>query len=537
MRVVLVDDERIAIEHIKHLIPWERHGFEIAAAATNGKSALRLCEELRPQIMMIDIRMPAMDGLELIRAINEKDLGAKCIVMSAYEDFHYARQAISLGNVISYLVKHEVDPDKLLRELNKARAAWEADERQRRRERNERLKEIVMDADRRNDWPERTRRPELPDRNYRPDRTDLLPVGMKPPFALVLIQRDTPFSPIPPTAAGPAIAAPWNGEDMKLYCEHRAEWLLLGEFPVDVSQYAAVFTPKNKAAAFMGDTFWSLLSGIQSHLRQKHANTYSIFYTLHVDEASSLASAFRRVIAAAGYSVFFGREAVVCADDILAAIPEPNSFSSRTGRFEALIESLDGKRRDEIENSIIRLFDSVLQPCWDIRGLYELVSALTGLLNERRTMKGMTAVDPLDKNECCPAYHVDEIRERFVDLYCGLCAGDHVPDRLSSKLLHALRFIHEHFDEEIGIEDAAFATGISASYLHQLFKRELGRTFLDYLTETRIHQAKKILRREHIKMTEVAARVGYRSPQHFSQVFKRMTGVLPHQYRDGAFPS
>ena len=143
MKIVLVDDERIAIEHIKSLLEWEQLGFTIAATATNGKSALRLCEDIRPQIMIVDIRMPVMDGLELIQRRLQKRLGVKFIVMSAYEDFDYARKAISFGHVSSYLIKHEVDSHKLLLEVNKAEGSLGGREAQRHMLRSEQLKDMV----------------------------------------------------------------------------------------------------------------------------------------------------------------------------------------------------------------------------------------------------------------------------------------------------------------------------------------------------------------------------------------------------------
>lgn len=527
MKVVLVDDERIVIEHIKHLIPWEQYGFEIAASATNGKSALRLCEELRPQIMMIDIRMPVMDGLELIRAANEKELGIKWIVMSAYEDFDYARQAISLGHVISYLVKHEVDAGKLLSELNKAKAAWESDEKQRRSARNEQIKQLVTgtgtDLDRRS--------------------AERLFGATKPPYWLVLIQQDKPFTAVPPGAVVPTQdqprAAGWTHEDItKLFCAYPSSWQLIGEFPADGGGFAALFAPKNKSSlSSLASSFRSLLADLQSEARRKHDCAMSMFYAHHIEDASSLAGTFHRMSAAARHAVFCGREAIINIEEAPLPAAGPDSFTVRTGSYKELIESLNHNRRDEVENAISGLFEQALNPSWNLRVLYELVGGLTALMNERLAMKGLVAADPFDPEQYGLVYHVVDIRERFILLFSGLCADVKEPRRLPFKLQKALRFIQEHFHEEISIEDVSHATGVSASYLHQLFKRELDRTFLDYLTDTRIHQAKKILRQEDIKITEVAARVGYRSSQHFSQLFKKTTGTLPHQYRDGGYSS
>jgi two-component system response regulator YesN len=129
-------------------------------------------------------------------------------------------------------------------------------------------------------------------------------------------------------------------------------------------------------------------------------------------------------------------------------------------------------------------------------------------------------------------YHVQEIRQGLIQAFRDLIA-QRVPQTLSPKLNQAIRYMNEHYMEDIGIDEVADAVGISVSYLHQLFKKDLNRTFLDCLTEIRIRKAQHILLHEDAKMFEVSERVGYRSPQHFSQVFKRMTGMSPHEFREG----
>ncbi|GGG03419.1 helix-turn-helix domain-containing protein [Paenibacillus abyssi] len=509
MKVVLVDDERLAIEHIKHLIPWDKHGFEIAATATNGRSALRLCEEHRPQIMIVDIRMPVMDGLELIRCVSDKQYGVKFIVMSAYEDFDYARQAISLGSVSSYLIKHEVDSHKLLHELNKARQAWETEEIQRRQQRSELIKDAVI------------------------GRAALCQAsGMKPPYAMMFIHADSPFSAVPAGSIQPAAAlsARWTAEETKRFSAHEA-WQLIGEFPVTGSQFALLFSQKNKAAALMREALHELAAAVQSHLNRKYERSFSVFYACQTADSTCLTSTFHQLSAAALHAVFCGRGALLDADSL--PLPGDNAVhQSRSIQPDRLHEGLAQNSCERTQHAVNDLFAQVCRPVWDLRGLYDLVSLLASTVNDIRVKKGMPDIDPFDPAEYSPVYRIDEIARRFAAMLGDLC-GDAGQHHISSKLSAALRYIHEQFHNDINIEDVSYATGISPSYLHQLFKRELRRTFLDYLTAHRINQAKRILRQENIKMTEVAARVGYRSPQHFSQVFKRMTGELPHQYRDG----
>jgi len=511
MKVMLVDDEPIVIEHIKGLIPWETYGYEIIATATNGKSALRICEEKRPEIVIVDIRMPVMDGVQLIRAVSEKQLGIHFIVLSAYEDFSVARQVISLGGVSSYLIKHEIDSHKLLQELNRAKAAWELEKKQHRMMQNDVIKDLVTGME---------QRPA-----YSID-------GMKPPFGLALIQKDVPFSidHLTKAHAEPAYAAKWIMEVTK-HCAANEHWQLLGEFQTHGTQIVLLFAQKNKAACVMHSELQTLLRSIQQHLFGEYSRTFSIFYTYGGHDPSSLPVSFQQVAQAARHTIYCGREALLCANEL----PLPVDFAPPSGRlirFDELHESLEQQDNARMEKAVKELFDRICQPRWDLRGFYDTVSGLTNIIQEPAVLYGMRDSDIFDVKLYGPVYQMEELIERVIlHLRARLSSMNEIGP-LSGKMQRALRYIHEHYYEEISIDDVSYAIGFSPSYLHQLFKKEMDRTFLDYVTEYRIQQAKRILRQEDAKITDVAARIGYRSPQHFTQVFKRVTGFLPHQYRE-----
>ncbi|WP_336772985.1 response regulator transcription factor [Paenibacillus sp. MMO-58] len=513
MKIILVDDERIALEHIRALIPWEENGYEIAAAATNGRSALRLCEEHRPQIMIVDIRMPVMDGLELIRAVAERGWGVNFIVMSAYEDFNYARQAISLGCVSSYLVKHEVNRDKLILELAKAKLAWEMNERQRKLSRSEQLKEAFF------------------------ARSQPAKHGghiARPPLCALLLQADMPFTTIPSivTASPDTRGAIGWTECFKL-AEKTANWELIGEFAHGPGRLVALFEQRDKSVSLQREAFYGIASTAQRELEDRLGYTVSFYFAFEYADTAQLPALIRKLEEAARHTVFSGPNTLACAHDLpLPTRMSPANVDGSRRWLEALAACFAQEDYGSFESVIKEWFDSLAQPEWNLNGLYEAIRALTTLYRERLAAAGLPEVDPLDLRTVGQLYHVTDIRNRFLRAFGELGEqGSASLKQLSPKLLQAIRYLHAHFQDEIGVEDAAIATGISVRYLHELFKRELNRTFLDYLTEYRIKQAKLILMREDAKMAEVSARVGYRSPQHFSQVFKRLTGVLPHQFR------
>ena len=103
-RILLVDDEPFILEGLKHIINWDEHGIEIAGQASNGLEAMEILSSTRVDILLTDIRMPKMNGLELIRMAREKDASIHSIVLSGYDDFEYVKEALKLG-IENYLLK------------------------------------------------------------------------------------------------------------------------------------------------------------------------------------------------------------------------------------------------------------------------------------------------------------------------------------------------------------------------------------------------------------------------------------------------
>ncbi|MEX1028758.1 MAG: helix-turn-helix domain-containing protein [Paenibacillaceae bacterium] len=510
MKIILVDDERIVIDHIRSMVP---DGYEIAATASNGRSALRLCEEHQPQIMIVDIRMPVMDGLELIRAVSNKQLGVKFIVLSAYEDFEYARQAITLGGVSSYLIKHQVDSHTLREELDRARLAWEKDQSQRRMQRNELIKKYATGS-----------------------CTPLMlkNSGIRAPFALLIIRTDLPFT----TTIPHIIAAEtdiqhherWSLEEVLPFNDYE-DWELLGDFMINGAEMAALFSIKIRNPRLLRESLNQFTTNIQTHFTQSKKRTVSVYYTLAPTDAGNLPYALNKLKTAMLYAIFCGRQALVCVDHL--SLPDETAMNrNRTIPLDSLMAGLEQYDVAVVENEIKGYFHHICESGWNLRGLFDLVNLLNKFLNDQRMNKGLPYIDPFAIQEYDPVYHISEVRDRFITLFTQLASNTQDTNKVSHKLIRALQYLHDHFHEDINIDHVSDAIGVSSSYLYQLFKRDLGRTFLDYLTEYRINQAKRILRYEDIKMMEVASRVGYRSPQHFSQVFKKITGVLPHQYRE-----
>ena len=116
IKVLLVDDEKLALEYLEDIINWEYYGFEIVGITTDAEQALKLFRKHRPHLVISDVRMPTMSGLELVTMIREIDKRVHILFMSGYKNFSYVKQAIRLG-IDDYLLKSDVDEESFLQKI------------------------------------------------------------------------------------------------------------------------------------------------------------------------------------------------------------------------------------------------------------------------------------------------------------------------------------------------------------------------------------------------------------------------------------
>jgi two-component system response regulator YesN len=126
IKVLLVDDEFLVCSYLRQLIDWESQGCRIVGQASNGQQAIEKIHELKPDLVFLDVHMPKMDGIDLIRFLHEQYPQIKAIILSSYSDYHYVRETMKSG-ALDYLLKHELTAEGLRRILGQLGAERPAD--------------------------------------------------------------------------------------------------------------------------------------------------------------------------------------------------------------------------------------------------------------------------------------------------------------------------------------------------------------------------------------------------------------------------
>lgn len=234
--------------------------------------------------------------------------------------------------------------------------------------------------------------------------------------------------------------------------------------------------------------------------------------------------------------VFYRPKQLLYCEDL--PVGSGHAITDLDRNFSALVQGLQAEDATQVQTGIVELFQKI-HASWNLDRLRQGCDRLLNRLEQYRGNLGLPSLIELCQQGklqidslCCCADLQAWFGEQYVAaIHQALELGQ---DRYSRKVQQAIGYIRQHYAADLTVDYVAEALGISGVYLSQLFKKETGRTFLEYLTDYRIHIAKDLLERGDYKIYEVAAMLGYKTGQYFSHVFRKVTGVYPVDCRKGA---
>lgn len=519
---MLVDDEEWNLEGLAQVVRWEEHGFRVECAAGNGREALRLLRSHSIDVVVTDIRMPFVDGLELIRTIAAEYSGIKTVILSGYGDFEYARQAIQYG-AVGYLLK-PTQQDELQALL--ARIKDQLDE----------ARELRADAGQVRKFAETQIK-----YNLESALRELALYGGKEHVAAV-------ESRVPAGRYGICLIKDFREENMAVFAKLLGERELKRYFPPDwtclVLKYdgfvllflaAGAGESDNDLRATLGQILASVreTGKVLSYKPVLFATAAFPFadleeahriYKLSLERLRCTFQAEDGII-----PVAVGAGARSDAGVQEAEAPggaEPESFAARillADKPEVVQQLVDGfiarlkqgsPTASDVRGAVVRLAAALRKALDDqIDEPYRGEPFDTDKLNEIYTF------DQLEPYLKGSVYHFIEILQKYQINYF-------------TRLIYIVyEYVDTHYRDAIKLDDVARAVNLSTTYFCYVFKKETGMTFMDYLIKYRLEKSKRLLAETDLKLYEVAELVGYRDVRHYMKQFKRMYRKRPGEFR------
>lgn len=533
-KVIIADDEMYICKLIESLIEWDAYGMEVIAFASNGNEAYSLCRACKADILITDIRMPGLNGLDLIKKINEDISETKIIIITGYSQFQYALQAIKY-NVVDYLLK-PVQKEDLVNALMKSadiiekeqKRSWEYSDfslKSMQKIKDNILTVILNDQERSMNLEKRKQLFEKYYLQFKGKAWQLIQVEF--------IMRSDSNIPVVQEFLETKI------KDIIM------EVLKLDNIEIDI--------------AFLQNSFFALLQSDKSTLKQIH-NLISdlrnkllllkeiipeINFTIGIsrihEDCYEIYNGVDECQECIISKVFKGTNKIIRVEDLPAISGEKENcsyFINDSFRKNFLL-NITNVNLDELSVQLDDLITVLYRYSGKISGkiIRDIYYNLIDLFYQGTKVFNLDETDEFSRenlmNNIHYFYSIMGMFTYLKDVFKMLLkkCQENKENQNTRPIRNAQAYIEENYIQPITLEEIAKYVGLNEAYLSSIFKKQVGKSLIDYLTYVRIQHAKELLIDRDKSINEIAENVGFNDAKYFTKRFKKFTGISPNEYR------
>lgn len=506
--VFIADDEATIREGLKCIIDWEEIGFTVCGEAGNGEDALREILRLNPSLVLMDIRMPKLYGLEVIEQARQREFNGTFVVLSGYSDFKYAQTAMKFG-VKYYLTKpmDEEELEKVAREVYDAicnvRQKKEDDEFFRRKSKKEILRDIVLDT-------------------VRFDLLNLAELKLEAEVYQVVMYENFQIG---------EMELPYQFSDMFMVADSGSD-----SFEHFVVNEKNVLLLKGQ---FAMDKFRRFLKHYESAPQKgSPLDTLFITYGCSVTDLSDLKTSYEQAEMLLRRRFFCQKGQHVLGYAELPDVQREMQLLKASLVEEyciGLTDYLQTFNRRKVQETLRKLENYLYQVEADISAVKLFMADLYLQVKETMNRRYNGVSIPFDSNQNIIAFittqpYLYEITDYFAEQFEMVMSATGNSSR-DSVLDDILYYIEHNYASNIKLEGIAALFGYNSSYLGKIFNKNVGESFNSYVDQVRIKHAIELLVENKHKVYEIAEMVGYKNVDYFHKKFKKYVGESPAEYR------
>lgn len=525
MRAIIIDDERWICQLIAKIIDWDKIGIELAGQAEDGLAALELIQMIKPEIVITDIRMPQIDGLEIIRRTREMGIDTSFIIISGFKHFEYAQQAMQYG-VEDYLLKpiKKTELTNILVKISKKVTVKQVRDIEEIRLKNDLahshnrlreqfIKKLFLDA---------------------ASAYNLEEINEQYHFEFKEEAYNTVIFQLDEKGAGfiddayQRVCVEKIGEVIDAYIKR-----VTHDYQI-VGSYACVYNYSLSNQAEIKNALKNMFEELAKFLGITDCYALTMGVGGEVFSFNEIARSNQEAEDAVRCRITEGQNRIIFYPSLKYENHTLDElFPDKAERqFINTIETLDSLK---LRQNIHAIFDNFslkdrLNPIryFDLaQKLIRLFAETMHAIDSKNKMRNVSGIDLLG---CWSIAGIrDTVSDRLeaeLEEYLKL-----YKTQISAPVRFAVKYICENFDQSIGLEQIAELVNLSPVYLSITFKKDMGMNFSDYIINYRIDVAKKLLKDIQYNISQVSEMVGYSDPKHFSKLFKKRVGINPIEYR------
>lgn len=522
-KLLIVDDEAIEREAIRYIVSKSDLAIEAVEEAKDGYNALSQAADFDPDIVLLDIRMPGLDGLEVGRILRKQKPGIKIIYMTAFDSFDYAKEAIKIG-VEEFIVK-PAPIDKTIEILDTCICKLDEDERVKRQQENLEVKLIQISGYLESEFVSSVVNGEI-DEQQAGDYLKFMLSEFEEGFGVVIeIGGDQSHG----SHLHRNMVKKRFVEKLTVLLKEKVKFLMN---QIKNTIYILVFDYEKSERKAIVRTIEDEIDLVTEEINEQLEIPIYYGFGKPYNQISSLWMSFARAKAAS-------RDMMMERADGDEDLRTP--MSGMDYKEHELCVSIFNGEEEKMKRIADEILDNIVYANNDINAirlkLYEFVILLNRYLNKESQQK-----------HAVPNYIFDDLKDiesrgearNYIHRYLvGILEeiGEQKDSKADNVLDRAIAYIEANYDQGISLEDVAFEIGFSTYYFGKMFKKTFKSSFTDYLTDVRICKAKELLRNPHVTVKDITYEVGYMDPNYFTRVFKKHEGVTPTEYRNQFNPT
>lgn len=541
LKIFLAEDELVVRETIKRMIPWEELGFELVGEAADGEMALPLLIRQQPDLLITDIKMPFMDGLTLARLAKKEIPGLKVVILSGYDDFNYAKQAIGIG-VEDYLLK-PITKNALIERLSEIRSRYEHEKTQKEYYEKFQREMQAYEKNSSRDFFEALvgGSMDMMEVYKRAEKLGLDIVAEAYNVLIFTMNCDEDFS------GQRDEYSSWEAESLELlenfFAGHSSAML----FRSNIFSYGVLLKGQRET---IEENTRACVDEIRKILsRQDGRREWFLAVGQSVDRLSQIQKSYHTASRAFSQRYLYD-ENILYYDEMETmehpggqAETEDNAYLQKVdvnALNPAILQKfLSNGLQEETENFVKDYFYAIGQEPMEslvfrnyviLNVRFSVISFIKGLGCDTNEMESADTEEVLaesGKNMESAIAYAKKMISQAIEI-----RDQNSGNKNRSILKTAVDFIDSHYmDEEISLNTVANVANVSSNHFSALFSQNMGQTFIEYLTTLRMNKAKELLRCTGMRSSEIAGEIGYKDAHYFSYLFKKTQGMTPSDYR------
>lgn len=531
---LIVDDEALVRIGLKTSIDWEKEGFKISADLQDGGEALEYIRKSDIDLVLLDIKMPKMDGIQLLKEMKEINFKGKVVVLSSFDDYEYVRQAMKLG-AYDYLHKPAMGPEEITGILRNVKSELDKEKS------HIKFKDENMDLSEKIQKKDLIKNFVLGSIKYSSElqqQFDKLGINIKPGnFVVMIFDMDKKINILEGKERGDI-------------------YISFGDYIESILQQA-IRSYKN-IEYFKLDDYKSMLiyntSGISSLLEKsaeirKFADEIkdifkqflNLSFTVGVsgfhDKPSEVAKAVKEANSSVEEKFYMGYGKTIFYSEITKGREDNKYTIDNRQLLNELKNCIINNEMDELKDKISETIENLKnKELYSKKEVYHLVYDIISILKDT-----FIKYDQPELNKEADVFikkigymeTIFELEKKIIDF--TLKVSDILNKRQSEEygnIIHQIiKFINQRYYEDISLEIIAAHVSMNPSYISRLFKQKTNMNITDYITKVRMEKAKELLKESSLKVYEISQRVGYYDYRYFSKLFKEYTYLTPQEYR------